>query len=198
MYLTFRSYLALIQYYRIHQVDTISSRDLGRYLKSVPFPEHPNALEALRTTFGSMTSFLKKRTRDFRVKDHPQGPLEGFLVYCNRKVGRLGEMDQPVEGAGDGYTGSDDNNGESESEIGDSDGSTDGDSDSDAGASSLSTPADTPVATTVVADADLTMVVKKYKVPELRAHLEQRGLSTTGKKDELVTRLVEAIEKETM
>lgn len=39
-------------------------------------------------------------------------------------------------------------------------------------------------------------VIKKLKVVELKATLSARGLSTKGKKDELVKRLVEAMETE--
>ena len=169
----------------MHQVDTISSRDLGRYLKSVPYPEHTSALAALRKTFGSVSTFLKRYTRVFRVENYPPGTLEGFLVHCNSKVSRQGEMDQPTEGEGESNTSDDGKRGKS----GDTDSGTDGDTDSDGGANSESNP----VAATMTADVEVTNVVKKYKVAELRAQLEQRGLSSTGKKDELVARLVDAM-----
>ena len=38
--------------------------------------------------------------------------------------------------------------------------------------------------------------IKKLKVPELKEQLSERGLSTTGKKDELVARLESAIADE--
>ena len=181
----------VVQYYRVHQVDTISSRDLGRYLKSVPYPEHTSALAALRKTFGSVSTFLKRYTRLFRVENYPPGTLEGFLVHCSSKVSRQGEMDQPTEGEGESNC--DDGERVKSGDI-DTESGTDGDTDSDGGASSESNPVAAPVA----ADVEVMNAVKKYKVAELRVQLEQRGLSPTGKKDELVARLVEAMVEETI
>ena len=98
-------------------------------------------------------------------------------------------MDQPTEGEGESNC----EDGESV-KGGDTDSGTDGDTDSDGGANSESNPIAAPVA----ADVDVTNVVKKYTVAELRAQLEQRGLSSTGKKDELVARLVQAMVEETI
>lgn len=41
-----------------------------------------------------------------------------------------------------------------------------------------------------------TSQISKLKVAELKEHLESRGLATDGKKDELVSRLTQAIEAE--
>eukprot|EP00321_Phaeocystis_globosa_P011765 CAMPEP_0118830714 /NCGR_PEP_ID=MMETSP1162-20130426/28070_1 /TAXON_ID=33656 /ORGANISM="Phaeocystis Sp, Strain CCMP2710" /LENGTH=57 /DNA_ID=CAMNT_0006762073 /DNA_START=31 /DNA_END=200 /DNA_ORIENTATION=- len=38
--------------------------------------------------------------------------------------------------------------------------------------------------------------IKKLKVPELKEQLKERGLDTTGKKDELVARLESALADE--
>lgn len=168
-----------------------NSRDLGRYLLTVPYPGYENALVALKSASGKMISFLLAHKQHFEVgKVDKSTKGNSFPV---RLAGAGGSADSGSSADSSGIDGgcyggyssssSDSSYGSGYSDSGRGDESVD-----DASVSTETTATDDYTLSTTTSD---TALFKNFKVAALREELQARGLSTEGKKGELLQRLVE-------
>lgn len=174
----------------VHYLKTCSeveanSRDLGRYLLTVPHPGYENALAALKSASGRLIKLLQAHKELFVVG---QKPAEGNS-YALRLV-EGGAEDDGVDG-GSGIDGGcyGSYSGDSTGVYGSGDAN--GGSDVDGVDATPARVETSSVAADTTSPRDAAPF-KNLKVADLREALQARGLPTDGKKSELIQRLVVA------
>jgi len=163
--------------------NTMNSRELGRKLQKISLPEQQtNALSQLKASFFSLRAFLEKNSNDFKIVYNEDKTSAEFIVEVRPDAAVIDD-DDDIDGMGDnkGFADAMDASDEYFDTTEEED-EEDGDTQSDV--------------TTENDDAEEQPEMEseenllKLTVPELKEMLKAKGLSLSGRKQELVERIV--------
>ena len=153
----------------------MNSRDLGRKLQKIVLPEqHVNALAQLKSSFFSMRSFLEKNSNDFEIVYNEDKTLPEFMVAL-RETATTTDEDDDLDSIS----------------MSDEKGFADAMDSSDEYFDTTDSEEDTH------ATPSNAEQLGKLTVLELKEMLKAKGLSLSGRKQELIERIVSSASPET-
>ncbi len=167
--------------------NTMNSRELGRKLQKTSLPEQQtNALSQLKATFFSLRAFLEKYSKEFKIIYNEDKTIAEFIVEVRPDAAVIDD-DDDIDGMSDdkGFADAMDASDEyfDTTEEEDEEDEEDGDTQSDVTTENEDVVEEQP-------EMESEENLLKLTVPELKEMLKAKGLSLSGRKQELVDRIV--------